>query len=455
MDLSEFKTALDPFGLSDEAQSEFLHLFTRFKQPGGNCVEWDTILSPDPSRLVSYEALTVPDDTQATDALSRLAVCKLNGGLGTSMGCAGPKSSIAVKNGQSFLDLILLQLEHIGKTRKVNIPLFLMNSFHTHQETLKLLECRKSSFPIECFEQSRFLRIDKDTDQPLDPELVGEDAWYPPGHGDIYSCLKNQGLMDRLLSEGKEILFVSNADNLGAVADSSIAHTMLENDIPYIMEMTAKTPADIKGGTLYEDSEGKLHLLELAQVPSEHVDEFCSTRKFSVFNTNNIWINLRHLKKRLEQGTMDLNLIVNEKQVVGRPIVQLETAIGAGLESFDGAKGLVVGRDRFLPVKNTSDLMLLQSGLFVFENGRMILNPTYGRKILPAVTWKEPFTNLEEYQKRIPIIPDISELESLEMEGDVTFEGEVSLKGRVTLIGNGKPIRIPPGTSLENRKIIQ
>jgi UTP--glucose-1-phosphate uridylyltransferase len=455
MDLSEFKTALEPFGLSADAQSEFLHLFTRFKQSRENSVEWDAIRSPDPSRLVSYEALTAPDDMQTADALSRLAVCKLNGGLGTSMGCAGPKSSITVKDGRSFLDLILLQLEHIEKTKNVNIPLLLMNSFHTHPETLKLLEDRKTSFSIECFQQNQFLRIDKDTDQPLDPELLGEDAWYPPGHGDIYSCLKDQGLMDRLLSEGKEILFVSNADNLGAVSDPKIVHYMLSNDIPYVMEMTPKTQADIKGGTLYEDREGKLHLLELAQVPQQHVGEFCSTRKFKVFNTNNIWINLRHLKEKMEQGAMDLNLIVNEKQVVGRPVVQLETAIGAGLESFDEAKGLVVERDRFLPVKNTSDLMLLQSGLFAFEEGRMTHHPTPNQKNLPLVTWKAPFTNLGEFQKRIPIIPDMRELESLEMEGDVTFEGEVSLKGRVTLIGNDKPVRIPPGTCLENRQIIQ
>ena len=455
MDLSEFKATLEPLGLSDEAQFEFLHLFARFKQPQGDSFEWDAIRSPDPSRLVSYEALAVPDDAQTAEALSRLAVCKLNGGLGTSMGCAGPKSSIVVKNGQSFLDMVLLQLEHIGKTRNVNIPLLLMNSFYTHPETLQILEGRKTSFPIECFQQNRFLRIDKDTDQPLDPDLLGEDAWYPPGHGDIYSCLKSQGLIDRLLVEGKEILFVSNSDNLGAVPDSKVAHYMLKNGIPFVMEMTPKTLADIKGGTLYEDLEGKLHLLELAQVPQKHVDEFCSTRKFTVFNTNNIWIHLRHLKKRVEQGPLDLNLIVNEKQVVGRPVVQLETAIGAGLESFDGAKGLVVGRDRFLPVKNTSDLMLIQSGLFIFENGRMIRNPTRNQKTLPLIDWKAPFTDLEEFQNRIPVIPDMRELESLMMEGDVSFEGEVSLKGRVTLVGNQEPIRIPSGTCLENRQIIQ
>jgi len=455
MDLSEFKAAIEPLGLTDEAQSGFLRLFSRFKQVSKDVLKWDEVRSPDPSRLVSYEDLDTPDETQITHALSRLAVCKLNGGLGTSMGCTGPKSSIVVKNGQSFLDLILLQLEHIGKVRNVNIPLLLMNSFHTHQETLKLLEGRKTSYPIECFEQNRFLRIDKDTNQPLDPNLLGEDAWYPPGHGDIYSCLKNRGLIDRLLSEGKEILFISNADNLGAVSDPNIAHYMLKNDIPFIMEMTQKTPADIKGGTLYEDSEGKLHLLELAQVPQKHVDEFCSTRKFSVFNTNNIWVHLRHLKKKMEQGPIDLDLIVNEKQVVGRPVIQLETAIGAGLESFDGALGLVVERDRFFPVKNTSDLMLLQSGLFVFESGRIVHGPTYSQKTLPLITWREPFTDLEEFQKRIPIVPDIRELEFLEMEGDVTFEGEVSLKGRVILTGNEKPVRIPSGTSLINRQILQ
>ena len=115
----------------------------------------------------------------------------------------------------------------------------------------------------------------------------------------------------------------------------------------------------------------------------------------------------------------------------------------------------MVGRDRFLPVKNTSDLMLIQSDLFIFENGRMVRNPTHARNSLPLIRWKEPFTNLEEFQNRIPVIPDIRELESLEIEGDVRFEGEASLKGRVTLVAHDQPIRIPAGTHLENREMIQ
>ena len=54
------------------------------------------------------------------------------------------------------------------------------------------------------------------------------------------------------------------------------------------LQVTNKTRADVKGGTLIE-YEGKLRLLEVAQVPKPHLEEFKSIKKFSVFNTNNIW----------------------------------------------------------------------------------------------------------------------------------------------------------------------
>ncbi len=38
----------------------------------------------------------------------------------------------------------------------------------------------------------------------------------PPGHGDLYNALLRSGLLDQLLEDGKEYLFVSNSDNLGA-----------------------------------------------------------------------------------------------------------------------------------------------------------------------------------------------------------------------------------------------
>ena len=43
--------------------------------------------------------------------LNKLVVVKLNGGLGTSMGCQGPKSVIPVRNDLTFLDLTVQQIE--------------------------------------------------------------------------------------------------------------------------------------------------------------------------------------------------------------------------------------------------------------------------------------------------------------------------------------------------------
>lgn len=73
---------------------------------------------------------------------------------------------------------------------------------------------------------------------------------------------------------------------------------MAENQAEFIMEVTDKTKADVKGGTLI-DYDGQVRLLEIAQVPSDRVEDFKSIRKFKIFNTNNLWINLRGMKLSL------------------------------------------------------------------------------------------------------------------------------------------------------------
>ena len=71
---------------------------------------------------------------------------------------------------------------------------------------------------ITTFNQSRYPRIYKETLLPC-PRTAEDDKkhWYPPGHGDLYNALLHSGVLDQLIAEGKEYLFVSNSDNLGAV----------------------------------------------------------------------------------------------------------------------------------------------------------------------------------------------------------------------------------------------
>jgi UTP--glucose-1-phosphate uridylyltransferase len=45
------------------------------------------------------------------ELLDKLVILKLNGGLGTTLGCEGPKSAIEVRHDLSFLDLTVRQVE--------------------------------------------------------------------------------------------------------------------------------------------------------------------------------------------------------------------------------------------------------------------------------------------------------------------------------------------------------
>merc|ERR1712180_284097 len=101
---------------------------------------------------------------------------------------------------------------------------------------------------------------------------------------------------------GKKFCFMSNIDNLGATVDLNILNLCLSHNHEFIMEVTDKTRADVKGGTLIQ-YEGKLRLLEAAQVPREHEEDFKSVKKFNVFNTNNLWISLPAIQRVLGEGT--------------------------------------------------------------------------------------------------------------------------------------------------------
>merc|ERR1719318_937619 len=340
----------------------FKRLFGKFINETGPSVVWDKIEKLPQNAIQPYASLPYPDDKEAVKALlDQLVVIKLNGGLGTSMGCSGPKSVIPVRNDLTFLDLTVQQIEYLNKKYDANVPLVLMNSFNTDEDTMKIIR-KYSGFniSIRTFNQSRYPRINKDSLAPIAKSCRTEDdieAWYPPGHGDFYQSFANSGLLEEFVEQGKKICFISNIDNLGATVDLDILNMCQNRE--FVMEVTDKTRADVKGGTLIQ-YEGKLRLLEAAQVPKEHEDDFKSVKKFNVFNTNNLWMSLPAIKRVVEERTLDMEIIVNPKQLDGGVnVIQLETAVGAAMKCFENASGINVPRSRFLPVKKTSDLLLV------------------------------------------------------------------------------------------------
>jgi len=300
----------------------FETLFKRFLLKSGPSIVWNDINPPPNGSIKAYSDLTKDYSCSEKNLLSKLVVVKLNGGLGTSMGCTGPKSLILVRNGLNFLDLTVQQIENLNKKYDVDVPLVLMNSFNTDTDTnLILRKYGSCHVKIHTFNQNRYPRINKETLLPVATSCNDPlECWYPPGHGDVYECIVKSGLVEKFLKEGREYMFVSNIDNLGATVDLNILNMLVnpvdkEKPCDFVMEVTNKTRADVKGGTLIEYN-NKLRLLEIAQVPNENKDEFKSVSKFKIFNTNNLWMNLKAVHELTLSNQIEMEVIVNNKVCV-------------------------------------------------------------------------------------------------------------------------------------------
>ncbi|GBN93621.1 UTP--glucose-1-phosphate uridylyltransferase, partial [Araneus ventricosus] len=146
----------------------FQRLFSQFLQGTSSTVQWEKVEPLPEGAVIGYKSLSSPETKKIKEMLSKLVVVKLNGGLGTTMGCTGPKSIIPVRNELTFLDLTVQQIEHLNKTYDTDVPLVLMNSFNTDEDTHKVLpKYRGLRMKIYTFNQSRYPRLNKESLLPI------------------------------------------------------------------------------------------------------------------------------------------------------------------------------------------------------------------------------------------------------------------------------------------------
>jgi UTP--glucose-1-phosphate uridylyltransferase len=385
-------------------------------------------------------------------ALKHAVMIKLNGGLGTSMGLTGAKSLLEVKNSTTFLEIMLQQAARHG------VKLALMNSFSTHQDTLSALDRMKPSSPPLLFMQNKFPKVMQQDFSPAtwpqDPAL----EWNPPGHGDIYAAIYTSGMLKRLINQGITYAFISNSDNLGATMDTALLGYFSQNQLPFMMEVARRTPADVKGGHIARHKEGRLILREAAQCPQDELDAFQDINLYGFFNTNNIWINLQALARLIDKhGTVKLPLIRNPKTLDPRDasspkVYQAETAMGAAISLFEGATVIQVPSSRFFPVKKCNDLLAIRSDRFVFAKEKILTtNPAVGSKGIEIDLDPRYYGKIDGFNQRFSQhIPSLVKCDALKIRGDVRFEKNVSIKGRVAIKNNSsKQVVVREGTVVD------
>ena len=394
---------------------------------------------------------------ESSHVLERLVVIKLNGGLATTMGLQQPKSLVAAHDGLTFLDIIVGQTLALRRRFGVRLPLIFMNSQATHEATLAALADHPEldvGLPLH-FMQSMIPKLDArrlgPAVWPPDPAL----EWCPPGHGDVYGAVRRSGILERLIGDGFRYAMISNSDNLGARIDPRIAAHMAAEEIPFLMEVIEGSPAERKGGHIARRrSDGRLLLREIAQVPPKDEESFRDYRRWRYYNTNSVWLDLRVLADVLEGsgGVLELPLIVNRKTVDPRdpaspPVIQLESAMGAAIQSFPGARLLHVPRTRFIPVKTTNELLLIRSDAYALGED-MVVEPVPAQ--LPLVDLDRRFYGmLDSFDARLPAgPPSLCQAQRLTVHGDVTFGAGVVVRGEVELEAD-EPLRIADGAVLD------
>ena len=333
------------------------------------------------------------------------------------------------------------------KAYGVPLAFMLMNSFSTSDDTLKALKSYKglaADLDLE-FQQNKAPKVNEEDLTPATWSKVPAHEWCPPGHGDLYPALVGSGTLDKLLEKGFKYMFVSNSDNLGATMDLKLLTWFAQSGAPFAMECCARTDADKKGGHLAKKGLTKKGFLlrESAQCPDADEKKFQDIERHKFFNTNNLWVDLEALKAAFESygGLLPLPVIKNSKTVDPRDkkstkVLQLETAMGAAIECFDGAEAILIPRSRFAPVKTTGDLMALMSDAYeVTADHRMVLKEAR-EGVPPNVKLDGAYKFVDALYKLIPSgAPSLINCKKLTIEGEqiviekgVVFVGEVTVK---------------------------
>jgi UTP--glucose-1-phosphate uridylyltransferase len=445
-----FRQKMETAGVSEPA-------IKAFERAYGQLVAKETAMLPESTidpveSLPCSDDLPEPTDAEAASLLTKSAILKLNGGLGTSMGLEKAKSLLEVRPGVTFLDLIARQICHFREKTGANVRFLLMNSFSTSDDTRAFLAKHPELGDADSIEllQNKTPKIDAATMQPVEWPADREHEWCPPGHGDLYPVLAGSGALDRLLANGVKFLFVSNSDNLGATLDPSLLKWFADSGAPFAMEVTARTPSDRKGGHLARNKTGALLLRESAQCPDADMDEFQDITRHRFFNTNNLWLRLDRLKEMLDQsgGFLPLPVIQNKKTVDPRdkkstPVFQLESAMGAAIECFGDSAAIAVPRTRFAPVKTTADLLTLRSDAYVVGDDGTVCLVGHCSGIPPKVELDDHYKLVDQLDAALVNgAPSLQNCRSLKVSGLVAFHSEVIFENDV-IVENDAPERKP------------
>src|SRR5262245_42163422 len=169
---------------------------------------------------VKEESGPTPDDAhrRGVAAMPHVAVVLVAGGQGTRLGFDHPKGMFPIGplSGKTLFQLLFEKTLAVGRRHGVRIPLYVMTSPATHDETAAFLE-QNSRFglaagDVTLFCQGTMPAVDAATGRVLLAEKHRL-ALSPDGTGGIVAAMKRHGVLNQMLDRGTRHVFYMQVDN--------------------------------------------------------------------------------------------------------------------------------------------------------------------------------------------------------------------------------------------------
>lgn len=303
----------------------------------------------------------------------KVAVILVAGGQGTRLDFDHPKGMYAIGpvSNRTLFEIHVDRLLAVGDRYGVRIPLYLMTSPATHDETVQYfadhhrLGLADDQLTIFC--QGTMPAVDADTGRLL---LAAPDRLFlsPDGHGGTLAALVKHGCLDQMQRHGIEQLFYFQVDNpLVDIADPTfVGHHLLAGSELTTQVIAKRDPHEKVGNVVLVD--GHLQIIEYIDLPPESAERRTSDGSLLIW-AGNIAVHMfdcAFLQRMAHQGG-GLPWHLARKKVPfiserGDPItpdkpnaIKLETFIFDLLPNAKHALVVEVSEeDGFAPLKNAS-----------------------------------------------------------------------------------------------------
>ena len=235
-------------------------------------------LPPPAVRIEGTGAAWSPDDArragQQALAAGRVGVVIVAGGQGTRLGFDSPKGMypIGPLSGRTLFEFFADSLLALGVKYSVRIPLYLMTSPLTHEDTVAYWKQNDylglDPQDVIIFCQGTMPAIDAATGKLL---LSSKDSLSlsPDGHGGTVRALKASGCFDDAQKRGVDLLSYIQVDNpLVSLCDIDLIGHHLVSGSEMTTQVVRKRYAEEKVGNVVM-ADGALRIIEYSDLPDE------------------------------------------------------------------------------------------------------------------------------------------------------------------------------------------